>query len=310
LALAVVLFVFHMSRSVVRRSYRCDDVRSRKSRTAPERQFLENAGRAVLVMELQGALFFGTGETMTKAIESALGQGTSCIILDLRRLTEIDSTGANALLELKSDLDRRKIGLLLAAGNRTGAIERLEEFGALSSFGTSGICPDVDRAIERAEDDLLQAWEQTGGTELGLADVAFFAGFAPDHVNAITAFMKRKVYQQNAVLFREGDIGDEVLIATSGTASAYLHLPNGANIRLATFAPGTVFGELAILDQKPRAATVIADGELVCYGMSRADYGALAEKSPPAAIQFMAAIGRELSGRLRTANRTIHQLEA
>ncbi len=310
LALAVVLFVFHMSRSIVRRSYHCDEVHSRKSRTAPERQFLEHAGTAILVMELQGALFFGTGETMTKVIESALGQPTSCVILDLRRLTEIDSTGANALLELKSDLDRRKIGLLLAAGNRIGAIERLEEFGALSSFGASGVFPDVDRAIEHAEDDLLQAWEQTGGTELELADVAFFAGFAPDHVNTITAFMKRKVYQQDAVLFREGDAGDEVLIATSGTASAYLHLPNGANIRLATFAPGTVFGELAILDQKPRAATVIADGELVCYGMSRADYGALAEKSPSAAIQFMAAIGRELSGRLRTANRTIHQLEA
>jgi hypothetical protein len=43
--------------------------------------------------------------------------------------------------------------------------------------------------------------------------------------------------------------------------------------------------------------------------LSSTDYALLAEKSPPAAIQFMAAIGRELSGRLRTANRTIHQLE-
>jgi CRP-like cAMP-binding protein len=70
-----------------------------------------------------------------------------------------------------------------------------------------------------------------------------------------------------------------------------------------------VFGELAILDRGPRSASVIADGELVCYGLSSTDYALLAEKSPPAAIQFMAAIGRELSGRLRTANRTIHQLE-
>jgi sulfate permease, SulP family len=83
LAIAVVLFVFHMSRSVVRRSYRGDAVHSRKSRTAPERQFLEGAGSAILVMELQGALFFGTGETVAKAVEAALGQGVSCIILDL-----------------------------------------------------------------------------------------------------------------------------------------------------------------------------------------------------------------------------------
>jgi CRP-like cAMP-binding protein len=100
-----------------------------------------------------------------------------------------------------------------------------------------------------------------------------------------------------------------VLIVTQGTASAYLHLQNGANIRLASFAPGTVFGELAILDRGTRSASVSADSNLICYAMSRADYAALTQQSPSAAIQFMAAIGRELSGRLRTANRTIHQLE-
>ena len=314
LALAVVLFVFHMSRSVVRRSYRCDDVRSRKSRTAPEREFLETGGSGVLVMELQGALFFGTGETMTKAVElaveSGLGQATSCVILDLRRLTEVDSTGARALLDLKAELGRRKIGLLLAAGVRSRAVERLDEFHALSTLSGPGPFPDVDRAIEYAEDDLLREHCQSNAAELALADLSFFVGFEPAHIEAVTALMKRKVYQPGVVLFREGEAGDEVLIVTFGTASAYLHLPNGANIRLATFAPGTMFGELAILDQKPRAATVIADTELICYGMSRADYATLAQKSPAAAIQFMAAIGRELSGRLRSANRTIHQLEA
>ncbi len=325
LALAVVLFVVHMSRSVVRRSYRGDAVHSRKSRTAPERQFLERAGGAILVMELQGALFFGTGETIAKAVEAALGQGVShgasqpassavshpvsCVILDLRRLTEIDSTGANTLLELKADLARRKAVLLLAAGDRTRALARLDEFGALTALDRADIFPDVDRAIERAEDDLLREQAPAGTAEIVLPQAALFAGFAAATIAAIAAVMKRKTFAPGTTVFREGDPGDEVLIVTKGAASAYLHLQDGAHIRLATFAPGTVFGELAILDQGPRAASVIADGELVCYGMSRADYAALAEKSPSAAIQFMAAIGRELSGRLRTANRTIHQLE-
>ncbi|MGD0418680.1 MAG: SulP family inorganic anion transporter [Xanthobacteraceae bacterium] len=308
-AIAVVLFVFHMSRSAVRRRYRCDAIHSRKSRTAPERDFLERGGAAILVVELQGALFFGTGETVAKNIEAALGQETSCVILDLRRLTEIDSTGTNILLELKSDLARRKTSLLLVAGDRTVTMERLEEFGALAAFGGADVFPDVDRAIERAEDNLLRTQAQINFTELALPEVSLFAGFAPADVTAITAYMKRKTFDPGAVVFREGDAGDEVLIVTMGTASAYLQTPGGANIRLATFAPGTVFGELAILDRGPRSASVIADGELVCYGLSSTDYALLAEKSPPAAIQFMAAIGRELSGRLRTANRTIHQLE-
>jgi MFS superfamily sulfate permease-like transporter len=308
-AIAVVLFVLHMSRSVVRRRYRCDVIHSRKFRTAPQQRLLERSAAAILVMELQGALFFGTGETMAKDIEAALGQETSCVILDLRRLTEIDSTGANILLELKSDLARRKIDLLLAAGDQTLTMERLEEFGALTAFVGADVFPDVDRAIEHAEDDLLRTQAQINFAEVALPEVSLFAGFAPEDIRTIMAYMKRRTFDQGAVVFREGDAGDEVLIVTKGNASAYLQIPGGANIRLATFAPGTVFGELAILDRGPRSASVIADGDLVCYGLSRTDYALLAEKSPPAAIQLMAAIGRELSGRLRTANRTIHQLE-
>ena len=314
IAIAVLLFVFHMSRSVVRRRYACDAVRSRKSRTAPERDFLERAGSAILVTELQGALFFGTGETLVKDIEASLGRhtsdGVSCIILDLRRLTEIDSTGANVLSELKTDLARRHVKLLLAAGERTVAAQRLEEFDGIAAFGRGDVYPDVDRAIERAEDDLLRTRSPLSGEEIPLAQVPLFAGFESGDVTAITALMQRKQFDKGAVVFREGDAGDEVLIVTKGSASAYLQLPNGADVRLATFAPGTVFGELAVLDRGPRSATVVADGEFVCYRLSRAGYATLAGQSPQAAIQFITAIGRELSGRLRSANRTIHQLEA
>ena len=53
-------------------------------------------------------------------------------------------------------------------------------------------------------------------------------------------------------------------------------VPNSA-IRLATFAPGTVFGELAILDAGPRSATVFADEDLVCLVLTMSKYTALME---------------------------------
>ena len=155
-AIAVVLFVFRMSRSIVRRSHRCGTIHSRKSRTAPDRAFLERSGDAILVMELQGALFFGTGEKMLNEVETALRRETSCVILDLRRLTEVDSTGANVLLELKTNLTQRNTKLLLAAAGQTIAMERLENFGIVSLIGDANIVPDVDRGIQRAEDDLLR----------------------------------------------------------------------------------------------------------------------------------------------------------
>jgi len=84
---------------------------------------------------------------------------------------------------------------------------------------------------------------------------------------------------------------------------------NGGDIRLMTFAPGTVFGELAILDQGTRSASIIADEDLFCYVLSDEGFAALSTDTPAAAIKLLANLGRELSGRLRRANRTIYQLE-
>ena len=307
-AIAVALFVFRMSRSIIRRSYRCGTIHSRTSRTAPDRAFLEGSGDAILVMELQGALFFGTGEKMLSEIETALRRETSCVILDLRRLTEVDSTGANVLLELKANLAQRNIELLLAAAAKTIAMERLESFGVLSSIGDANIVPDVDRGIQRAEDDLLRTQPQLHDTEMPLAQVGVLAGFSATDLKVIEPYLKRASYLAGAVVFRENEVGNEVLMVIRGTASAYLQTPN-TNIRLATFAPGTIFGELAILDEGVRSATVIADKELACRALTTSDFAALSATSPSVAIRLLAAIARELSGRLRTANRTIHQLD-
>ena len=307
-AIAVALFVFRMSRSIVRRSHRCGTIHSRTSRTAPDRAFLEGSGDAILVMELQGALFFGTGERMLSEIETALRRETSCVILDLRRLTEVDSTGANVLLELKANLAQRNIELLLAAAAKTIAMERLESFGVLSSIGDANIVPDVDRGIQRAEDHLLRTQPQLHDTEMPLAQVGVLAGFSATDLKVIEPYLKRASYPAGAVVFRENEVGNEVMMVIRGTASAYLQTPN-TNIRLATFAPGTIFGELAILDEGVRSATVIADKELACRALTTSDFAALSATSPSVAIRLLAAIARELSGRLRTANRTIHQLD-
>ena len=253
-------------------------------------------------------MFFGTGEKILSEVETALQLETSCVILDLRRLTEVDSTGAKVLVELKANLALRKTELLLAVAGGTIAMERLENFGILSSVGAENIVPDVDRAIQHAEDVLLRNQPHPYEAEMPLAEVGVFAGFNAPDLKAFEPYLNRTSYPAGATVFRENEVGDKVLIIVKGTASAYLQLPHG-NIRLATFAPGTIFGELAILDEGLRSATVVADKELVCRTLTTSDFTALSKTSPEVAIRLLAAIARELSGRLRTANRTIHQLD-
>jgi len=131
IAIAVALFVVRMSRSIIRRQYRCDAIRSRKSRNAHEAETLERVGKTIQVMELQGALFFGTGDRLTDEIAAATVQDTRCLILDLRRVTEIDSTGARILLEISADLSRKGSRLLLALANHFWRVRQDSEGAGL-----------------------------------------------------------------------------------------------------------------------------------------------------------------------------------
>ena len=121
--------------------------------------------------------------------------------------------------------------------------------------------------------------------------------------------LERRVYEPGQQVFGEGEPGDELFIIVKGSASAFLRHGSG-DIRLVTFARGTVLGELAILDEGPRSASVTTDAGLVCYVLSRKGFSALSEDSPGVAIKLLGNLGRLLSHRLRDANRTIQQLEA
>ena len=311
IAIAILLFVVRMSRGIVRRSYRCDAVHARKSRANKEREFLDRAGRSIVVMELQSALFFGSGETLAKEIEAASQTETRTVILDLRRLTEIDTTGAQVLTEIKNNLERAKKNLLIAVTANSRPALRLRDFGITAALPDK-VFPDVDRAIEWAEDDLLKKEMPASapGEEIPFEKIGLLANFVPAETSALKQKFRRESYAPGKIIFSEGDPGDEVFLIAKGAASVFIKQPSGGDIRLATFATGTVFGELALLDEGKRSASVIANDELVCYGLSKTNFAALAREAPAVAIKLVSALGRELSTRLRTANCTIHQLES
>jgi sulfate permease, SulP family len=309
IAIAVVLFVVSMSRSVVRRSYRCGVTRSRRSRTADDLALLTQRGETILVMELQGALFFGTGEKLVQEIEHALMKETVIVILNLRRVNEIDSTGARALLEIDAMLQARQKTLFLVVGSESVPMIRLRDFQILDSIRPSQVFADSDRAIEQAENELLSDRAIFPGAELPLSEVGALINFSEFQIATIAARLAREQKAKGSVVFQEGDPGRNLLMITKGTASVYVQLPGSGRIRLATFGPGTTFGELALLDEGPRSATVMADDDLICYSLSKDDFAALANEQPAVAIKLLASLGRELSKRLRVANGTIQELE-
>jgi MFS superfamily sulfate permease-like transporter len=312
ICVAIVHFLARMSRSIIRRTYRGDRVRSRKARDAATGMALSHDGRKILVIEIEGALFFGTAERLIEVVDKEIATDTSYLILDMRLLRDIDSTGSRALLQMHERFVRAGRYVLIT-GLRAGshAESALHDQGVLATLTAARCFDDVDRALEWCEDRLLI---EIRGRRDGLGDFPFGAldlmrGMAPHEISTLRSMLKLQKFAAGQTIFEEGDAGTELYLIAAGNASATLDLGDGRELRLITFAAGTAFGEVALLDQEVRSATVLADNDVICYVLSRTDFVALTRMYPSVAIKLLTNLARELSYRLRWANRTVFELD-
>lgn len=312
IAVTILFFLFRMSKSVIRRVYRCDVVHSRKTREPRLMDALGRDGRRIMVVELEGPIFFGTAENLALYLEGAMDKEVSYLVLDLKRVNEIDSTGTRILLQLHDRLTREGKHLLLSGvQERTQIAAFLRDMGVAAAVTRGRIFSDTDRAIEWAEDHLIlsRLGDVESGAEFPFGQLDVLAGLGESELAVAKETLIRRVYRKGEIVFREGDNSDELYIIAKGSASVRLRLAGtDRETRLITFSPGTVFGELALLDQEARSATIEADEELVCYVLTHRNFDKLTREYPAVAIKLLTNLGRELSSRLRRANRTIYQL--
>jgi sulfate permease, SulP family len=224
------------------------------------------------------------------------------LLLELRRITEIDSTGARILGDIDAALGARGVKLALILSGRTETAARLADI-----FQHDRFFPDIDRAIEWAEDDLLRQAGTELSLKLSLDDMPLLRDFTADQIERLRGWLEPVAWPAGHVIFRHGDPGSSLYLVTHGRASVHLWHDDG-DIRLVTFAAGAVFGELALLDRGPRSATITVDEDLTGFGLSETSFTVLRQEQPDLAIKLLSALGRELSVRVRYANMTIQQL--
>jgi SulP family sulfate permease len=312
--LTILSFLLKMSRSAVRRAYRGDAIHSRRTRDPRHMEVVLRRGGSILVLELEGPIFFGTAEDLASRVDAAVREGVSTVVLDLKRVNEIDSTGARILLQIHQRLARAGRHLLVSHADQSRRVsDFLQDMRVTAALTRQRMFHDTDRALEWAEDRLIAAelGEAAPRDDYTLEQLDVLSGLTEGQCDILRGVLARRTYEKGDVVFSEGADGRELYIIARGTASVRLRLAgDGRENRLATFSAGTVFGELALLDQGPRSATIVADEELVCYVLTETAFHSLTREHGAIAITLLTNLGRELSRRLRRANRTIYELES
>jgi sulfate permease, SulP family len=311
LGIAIVLFIVRMSGSLIRRTYRADSMPSRRQRSERQGAILAEHGRCIHVLELEGAIFFGTVGRLADAVERAVADGARFVVLDLGRVTDVDITGGRFLSQTRADLATRGGHLLLTSLNEHSHWGRmLRDLGVTTPGTGDRPFPDSDRAIEWAEDQIIAATSVGDAVPdtFAVEELEVFLGLSETELATLRPMLEARRYTTGDVVIAEGASESELFLITRGSASVHLREQDGRATRLASFSSGTVLGELALLDRAPRSATVLADDELACFVLTEAAFRHLKASHPAIAMSLVGNLAREVSGRLRRATRTIRHL--
>lgn len=310
--LSVALFVVAMNRSLIHAVATGQTRTSRRLYPPDVAERLREAGAGTRLIELAGAVFFGTAERLRREVE-AHARGARCVILDLHRVTTIDASGALALDAIARQLQQHGVPLLLAGVVPGGRHARaLAAFGAFARGEPPPRYGDADRALEAAEAMVLaDSGAAVADAERPLSALPLARDLAPAQLAALSARVERQELAAGAVLFREGEPGDRLYALARGSVSILTHVRGDAAEarRLASFAPGVIIGEAAMLDGGGRTATGVADEPSVVYVLTRAALDEIRHDDPALASLLLLNLAREASARLRSAAATIRAMD-
>ena len=129
-----------------------------------------------------------------------------------------------------------------------------------------------------------------------LADVPLFRNLSRRHLKHVASLARMRRYGPGTTIVRAGDAGSAFFVLVDGTARVVTS--KGRARRLGS---GDFFGEMALLDDSPRSADVVADGEVLTMTISRSAFGKLLRSEPALALELL----RTLAARLRAVEKTV-----
>ena len=127
-----------------------------------------------------------------------------------------------------------------------------------------------------------------------IAQVPLFSDLTQREQSVLAANCRERDYPEGATLLRQGETGVGLFIITSGRAQVTQQTPDGSTRDLGTFERGAVVGEMSLLDDLPRTATMTALEPTRALVIPVWDFRAALRESPEIAIKLLSVMSRRL----------------
>lgn len=135
-----------------------------------------------------------------------------------------------------------------------------------------------------------------------LSEIPFFHAFDSDDLGIVGSVLHQQNYLQGSLVFRKGNVGDTMFFLGKGRVDVIWEISSYRRFILASIGTGSFFGEMALLEDSPRSATVMAVESLELFSLARLDFYRILQDHPQVGFLLLEGIGRSLSRRLRLLN--------
>lgn len=310
---AIILFVINYSQlSVVKIETTGADHASNVDRDLETRELLNKEGNRILILVLQGFIFFGTADKMITTIRNRIRNREDgrfdFLVLDFHHVSQLDTSAIVSFAKL-AQLSEQDSFHVVISGADESSIKQLVRNG----FFTLGERPveriyksQIELAVDWCERRILSDMNRNDEEfSIELSDVLRRIAYYEGDIDRLAEFFVIEHRRAGDYLFREGDSGDSLYFVGSGMVVVVLRKPHQQEQILHKYTAGAILGEMAIYTGGNRTASVRIEKEATLFKLDKDSMEAMSREFPGSVAGLHTYIVRVMSERLSRANRNL-----
>jgi SulP family sulfate permease len=288
----------------IKYSFDGSEFRSSLDRSREDQAVLAAHGRKIQGLNLQSYLFFGSANRLYQHVKALLARHPECrfLLFDFKLVTGIDSSAAYSFAQIKRAAQDRGIKLVLV--HLPSAAEKALQSSEFISHEVS-IVPELDHALEWCENEIIAQHQGREQEEASLRDWFTRILAAEDDVAELIHRCERIEVDAGEVIVSAGDAANSMHFILDGRVGIMIATIEGASTRVRSLGRYTTTGEMGLVSQAPRSATIQAEVASILYVLSAHQFEALKTENPRLGQKLLTYFVSVMAERLTFANRMI-----
>jgi SulP family sulfate permease len=288
----------------IKYSFDGSEYRSSLDRSRDAQMVLATHGRTIQGLNLQSYLFFGSANRLYQHVKALLHRHPECrfLVFDFKLVTGIDSSAAYSFAQIKRTAHDRGIKLVL-----THLPPAAEKALRSSEFISNevGVVAELDHALEWCENEVIAQYQGLEQEEASLRDWFVRLLQAEDDAAELIRRCQRLEVGAGEIIVRAGEPADSMHFILDGRVGIMIAADGDRTTRVRSLGRYTTIGEMGLVSQAPRSATIQAEVASILYVLGADQFEAIMTDDPALGRKLLTYFVSVMAERLSFANRTI-----